>query len=301
MLSCKHGRAFYLWEDVALVVKDALGLPHPDVGIDITTIVQCKLRSNTLTWSDIGTFLGCALGRARAGTDGAVGGALCAAWSEIVVARNECPRLSAHAAFFANKLGYDEPITLADVESTVSAILDLAQQQPDPAAETAAGPVTETVELRDYQLEAIALCLKETERAAYIVLPTGVGKSLVMARVAAREEFRVLIFVPLVALLEQMLDVLAANLRAQITAVGGSYEYDAARVDAARVVVCVYNSAHKIDSSFRRACRVPRGARHTRAGGGVGTLLPTYPSSDSYSSGFLFWEAQNGWRGTIRR
>jgi len=54
MQSRKHGRAFYLWEDVALVVKDALGLPHPDVGIDITdttrTIVQCKLRSNTLTW-----------------------------------------------------------------------------------------------------------------------------------------------------------------------------------------------------------------------------------------------------------
>ena len=260
IMSRKHGRAFYLWEDVALVVKDALGLPHPDVGIDITdtttTIVQCKLRSNTLTWTDIGTFLGCALGRARAGraepetetdaeTDGAVGGALCAAWSEIVVARNECSRLSAHAAFFANKLGYDEPITLADVESTVSAILDLAQQQPDPAAE----PVTEAVELRDYQLEAIALCLKETERAACIVLPTGVGKSLVMARVAAREEFRVLIFVPLVALLEQMLDVLAANLRAQITAVGGAYEYDAARVDAARVVVCVYNSAHKIDAT----------------------------------------------------
>ena len=36
MLSRKHGRAFYLWEDVALEVKDARGLPHPDVGIDIT-------------------------------------------------------------------------------------------------------------------------------------------------------------------------------------------------------------------------------------------------------------------------
>ena len=271
-LSREHGRAFYLWEDVALEVKDALGLPHPDVGIDITdtttTIVQCKLRSNTLTWTDIGTFLGCALGRAgrpETETDG-TDGALCAAWSEVVVARNECSRLSAHAAFFANKLGFDEPITLADVESTVSEILALAQQrEPDPAvAEPAAEPAAEpVVELRDYQLEAIELCVKETERAAYIVLPTGVGKSLVMARVAAREEFRVLIFVPLVALLEQMLDVLAANLghaslrsshpspglRASVTAVGGSYEYDAARVDAARVVVCVYNSAHKIDAT----------------------------------------------------
>ena len=245
-LSREHGRAFYLWEDVALEVKDALGLPHPDVGIDITdtttTIVQCKLRSNTLTWTDIGTFLGCALGRARAETDG-TDGALCAAWSEIVVARNACSRLSAHAAFFANKLGFDEPITLADVESTVSGIL--AQQQREPVVEAGVEPGSEPAfELRDYQLEAIELCLKETVSAAYVVLPTGVGKSLIMARVAARAGIRVLILVPFVALLDQMLDGLCANLshlspslRAHVTAVGGAYEFDRARVDwGARVV-----------------------------------------------------------------
>jgi hypothetical protein len=32
----EHGRAFYLWEDVALEVKDARGFPHPDTGIDVT-------------------------------------------------------------------------------------------------------------------------------------------------------------------------------------------------------------------------------------------------------------------------
>ena len=85
-----------------------------------------------------------------------LGGALCAAWSEIV-ARNACSRLSAHCAFFAQKLGFDEPITLADVESTVSEILALAQHN-EPATE----PV---VELRDYQLEAIELCVKATESA----------------------------------------------------------------------------------------------------------------------------------------
>ena len=243
MLSRKHGRAFYLWEDVALEVKDALGLPHPDVGIDITdtttTIVQCKLRSNTLTWTDIGTFLACALGRVLTEDR-----ALCAAWSEVVVARNACSRLSAHCAFFASRLGFDAPITLADYESTVSGILALAQQN---VTEHVAA--TE-VELRDYQLEAIELCVKATPSAAYVVLPTGCGKSLVMARVAAREDLRVLILVPLVALLEQMLDVLAANLNiAHVTAVGGPYEYDNTKVEAARVVVCVYNSAHKIDAT----------------------------------------------------
>jgi DNA repair protein RadD len=104
-------------------------------------------------------------------------------------------------------------------------------------------------ELRDYQLEAIELCVKETERAAYVVLPTGAGKSLVMARVAMREEMRVLILVPLVALLDQMLEVLAANMSTHVAAVGGAYEHDSTKVDAARVVVCVYNSAHKLDAT----------------------------------------------------
>ena len=244
MLSRKHGRAFYLWEDVALEVKDAHGLPHPDVGIDITdtttTIVQCKLRTSTLTWTDVGTFLGCALGR------GTTDGTLCAAWSEIVVARNACSRLSAHCAFFATKLCFDAPITLADVESTVSEILAVARQ-PEPTG-TGADSV---VELRDYQLEAIELCLKATESAAYVVLPTGCGKSRIMARVAAREGIRVLILVPLVTLMEQMLEVLALSpsLRSDVTAVGGAYEFDRARVDAARVVVCVFNSAHKLDAT----------------------------------------------------
>ena len=261
MLSRKHGRAFYLWEDVALEVKDAHGLPHPDVGIDLTdtttTIVQCKLRSSTLTWSDIGTFLGCALDRAQNG------GALCAAWSEIVVARNACSRLSTHCAFFARKLGFDAPIALADVESAVLGIISLPESPADEPAEVAQTTQTARtqtapadLELRDYQLEAVELCIKETERAAYVVLPTGAGKSLVMARVAMREDLRVLILVPLVALRDQMLEVLAANnpsLSAHVAAVGGSYGYDGAndgaRVDAARVVVCVYNSAHKLDAT----------------------------------------------------
>ncbi len=246
----ERGRAFHLWEDVALEVKDAHGLPHPDVGIDVTdattAIVQCKLRARTLTWSDCSTFLACAVDR-RAHASG-----LCVPWSEVIIARNACSRLSAHCAFFAAKLGFDRPVTLEEVEATVAELLlDDSADRIEPGA---SAPVVAAAALRDFQLEALELCTKETAREAYVVLPTGCGKSLVMARVAAfSEEIRVLILVPLVVLLEQILAVLAANGCASVAAVGGGHVYDPAAVDAARVVVCVYNSAHQIDAeSFGR-------------------------------------------------
>ena len=235
-LTREHGRAFHLWEDVALEVKDARGLPHPDTGIDVTdaetTIVQCKLRSTTLTWTDCATFLACAIGRDDE--------ELLVPWTKVLVARNACSRLSRHCAFFANKLRFDLPIPLHELESTVTDIvLSDVESIHAPSA---------VVELRDFQHEAIALCVRDTTCAAYIVLPTGCGKSIVMARVAAHLELRVLILVPLVVLLEQMLEILSA-LGISATAVGGAHEF----VETARVVVCVYNSAHKIDlASFDR-------------------------------------------------
>jgi hypothetical protein len=228
-LTREHGRAFHLWEDVALDVKDARGLPHPDTGIDVTdsetTIVQCKLRSTTLTWTDCATFLACAV--AHDGTG------LLVPWTRLLVARNACSRLSRHCAFFADKLRFDLPIALRELESTVTDMLlsDVPADSPTPV-----------VELRGFQHEAIELCVRETPGAAYVVLPTGCGKSLVMARVAAHVELRVLIFVPLVVLMQQTLEILRAA-GCDATAVGGSHEF----VETARVVVCVYNSAHKLD------------------------------------------------------
>jgi hypothetical protein len=108
---------------------------------------------------------------------------------------------------------------------------------------------------RDYQLEAIDLCTRETRCAAYVALPTGCGKSLVMAHVAARLGLRVVVLVPLVVLLEQFLDVLATLGCAgtEVTAVGGGLTTTCADVETARVVVCVYNSAHKLNlASFDR-------------------------------------------------
>ena len=235
----EHGRAFLCWEDIVPEVKVARGLPHADTGIDVsdgtTTIVQCKLRTNQITWRDVSTFLACALDW----TDGA----LHVPWSSVVVARNACSKTSSHYKFFARKLRFDAPLPLADVESLVSGLL---QVEADVGLDVVRGPVQH--ELRDYQLEAVELCLKETMQPAYVVLPTGCGKSLVMAHVAARADGRVLVYVPLLVLLEQFLSVLSEN-GCEALAVGGGREWTEESLSVARVVVCVYNSAHKVDAT----------------------------------------------------
>jgi predicted helicase len=209
LMTRKHGRPFRLWEDIALEVKDERGLPHPDTGIDVTdattTIVQCKLRTKTLTWHDCATFLACALGRTD-GEDGEDGttSAFCVPWQNIVVARNACSRVTRHYAFYASKLKFDTPISLDDVESELLMLAAVA------TTETVANNARiEHMELRDFQLEAIDLCVRETARAAYIVLPTGCGKSLIMAHVAARVDGRTLILVPFISLLDQTSKVLS--------------------------------------------------------------------------------------------
>ena len=249
------GRRFLLWEDLDAATKEARGLTKADAGVDVTdgatTLVQCKLRARYLTWRECATFFASAVSF----TDGAYH----VPWRSLLLARNACSKLSRPLAELGASRPFDLPVPLSEFRAFARECL--AEHESAQAAQAAqalhevqAAPrQAQAQELRDYQVEAIELCVKETTAPAYVVLPTGCGKSLVMARVAAHEEIRVLIFVPLVALLEQMLDVLAADLspslRAHVTAVGGAYEYDITKVDAARVVVCVYNSAHKIDAT----------------------------------------------------
>ena len=233
-MSLERGAPFLLWEDVPHETKVARGLVRRDLGIDVTdgatTIVQCKLRTRTVTWRECATFFGCALAYAD--------GAYTAMWRDLVLARNACSRLSASFAALAATRPFDAPIPLDEFAAFVAGTLD------EPPREELAAPQS----LRDYQRDAIELCCADAG-PAYVVLPTGTGKSAVIAHVAARAEGRVLVLVPLVVLLEQLLDVLARHGCEGVAAVGHNDE-DFTR---AKVVVCVFNSAHRLDlGSFER-------------------------------------------------
>ena len=243
-LSAERNSTFVVWEDLDASTKEARGLTKADSGVDVTdgstTLVQCKLRARYVTWRECATFFASAVSFAD--------GAYSVPWQSLVLARNACSTLSRTLAELGASRPFDTPIPLSAFRTYAHECLAAHNAPLTHAARVA--PVAPR--FRDYQIEAINLCVKDTPRAAYVTLPTGCGKSLVMAHVAARVDLRVVILVPLVVLLEQMLDVLAEFGRA-VAAVGGGLTTTSADIDAACVVVCVYNSAHKIDlASFDR-------------------------------------------------
>jgi superfamily II DNA or RNA helicase len=102
--------------------------------------------------------------------------------------------------------------------------------------------------LRDYQIEAIDLCADLTTVApAYIVLPTGTGKSAIIVHSVMRvlhadPAARAIVYVPFINLMEQT----AATFRdheVDIDCVGGGRT----RNLGARLSICVFNSAHLVD------------------------------------------------------
>ena len=252
-----ESRAFLLWEDIDAGTKEARGLTKADAGVDVTdgttTLVQCKLRARHVTWRECATFFASAVSFAD--------GAYIVPWRSLLLARNACSTLSRTLAELGASRPFDTPIQLSEFRAYAEECLaghfaSLAESGADASQESAhyavqAEPRHQCHEIRDYQVEAIELCVKETAAPAYVVLPTGCGKSLVMALVAARSECRVIVFVPLVVLLEQLIEVLLAN-GCEALAVGGGHECTAHEISAARVVVCVYNSAHKVDAASYR-------------------------------------------------
>ena len=248
-MAIERGVQFWLWEDVPHEIKTARGLARRDLGIDVTdgatTIVQCKLRARYITWGECSTFFACAV----AYTDGAYA----VPWRDLVLARNACSKLSPNFASMAATRPFDAPIGMGEFGAFVAGTLvpldGAAPGRVVGAAEAARAARAAPVEsLRDYQRDAIELCCADAG-PAYVVLPTGTGKSVVIAHVAMRVEGRVLVLVPLVVLLEQLVGVLSRHGCIGVAAVGHNDEDHT----LARVVVCVFNSAHKLDlGAFER-------------------------------------------------
>ena len=61
-LSEEYNKSFYEYDDIDPTFKEINKMSRNDTGIDCcdlnNTIVQCKLRKNTLTWKECSTFFG---------------------------------------------------------------------------------------------------------------------------------------------------------------------------------------------------------------------------------------------------
>jgi superfamily II DNA or RNA helicase len=232
-LASARGVPFWIWEDVDPAIKDARGMSRADTGVDVTDgetcIVQCKLRTASLTYGDCGTFFGCALAESD--------GRAFSQWPSLLIARNSCSKLSPVLARYLRTRRWDMPVLLAEFHDYVTACL----------AETPVSPVrAPPTVLRDYQIEAVELFCASLERPGYIVLPTGTGKNVIIVHAAERilrdPATSVLVFVPRIVLMEQTERTFAERGIA-VTCIGDSR----APRSGARVTVCVFASAHKVD------------------------------------------------------
>jgi hypothetical protein len=83
-LSDGKDHVFYSYDDINPEFKEEHMMSRQDFGIDlcnlVDTIVQCKLRENSLTWSSCATFFGSNLVM----KDGVLG----AKWNNMIITRN---------------------------------------------------------------------------------------------------------------------------------------------------------------------------------------------------------------------
>ena len=246
-LTRERGVPFCVWEELDPEIKAARGLTRADTGIDVTDgvscAVQCKLRSASLTWRECSTFFGSAQAAAASDIEDAN---TVIQWPNMLLARNACSTLSRN---FVGHLGAkrDMPVPVSEFRAYLEecdAVVPVAPVAP-------VAPVDEEV-LRDYQSEAIELCCNGANGAngangpAYVVLPTGAGKNVIIVRSAEQilreQEATVLVLVPRIVLMEQLKRAFERR-GISVDCVGDSLP----RNLGARVTLCVFDSVHKVN------------------------------------------------------
>jgi len=190
-LSEEYQKCFYEYNDIDPNFKELNNMSHNDTGIDccdlLNTIVQCKLRSKTLTWGECGTFFG------SQNIFSQELGKTIVRWDNLIIARNSDCVLSENLLERYNfKLFIDRPYSKNEL---IDFCEDLVANPPKYST------FNENFKLRDYQTEAIEL-IKQSKNTI-INLPTGTGKNSVIIY-SMEDDKKYLILVPRIILMEQL-------------------------------------------------------------------------------------------------
>src|SRR5437868_5890087 len=232
----EHQRPFFEYNDIDPTFKEINQMSKQDTGIDccdtIDTIVQCKLRKDTLTWTDCGTFLASQNIFDEQQQETVV------RWKKMILARNEC-HLSKHLDF--HKKRYQDKVfmkqTLIDYCETllVHYIEKMTNKEP--------------FVLRDYQKECIDL-ITQSDNNVIVSLPTGTGKNSCIIY-SMQEGLRYLILVPRIILMEQFKSEIGHHRpewKSMIQCIGDNqHDYD----ECKSITICVFNSIHIVDSYLK--------------------------------------------------
>jgi len=228
----EYNQPFYEYDDIDPNFKELNKMSRNDTGIDccdlLNTIVQCKLRKNTLTWKDCSTFFGSQVIFSSELKKPII------RWNNLIITRNNDCTLSEHL-LDRSELFIDKPYLKQELLSFCETLILNSPIYPI---------YNDDFKLRDYQIEGINM-IKENKNVI-INLPTGTGKNSVIIY-SLEEKKKYLLLVPRIILMDQLKkEIIKHNskLKSKIQLIGdGNNEFNENKL----ITICVFNSIHIVE------------------------------------------------------
>ena len=223
---------FYEYSDIEPNYKELHHLSRNDTGIDACnmsdTIVQCKLRENSLSWKECATFFGSQNIYCEIENKPII------KWKNLIITRNSDCKLSENL-LHRQKLFIDKTY---DKQELIKYCENLKKPK--------FKQINETINIRDYQQEVMNI-ITNMNNNLIINLPTGTGKNFIIAHCIEPIKYSYLIFVPRILLMEQIESEIIKykpEYKKYIQKIGdGNNDYK----NEFKITICVYNSVRIID------------------------------------------------------
>jgi hypothetical protein len=201
-----------------------------DTGIDccdlIDTIVQCKLRTNKLTWKECSTFFGSQNMFCSELNKSIV------RWNKLIITRNSNCNLSKNI-LERKELFIDKTYDRKELINFCENLIINPPKYPI---------INDDFKLRDYQVEAIKI-IKSKNKNVIINLPTGTGKNSVIIY-SLDDSKKYLILVPRIILMDQLKTEIIKHkphMKKHIQLIGDNNNtFNEDKL----ITICVYNSVH---------------------------------------------------------
>jgi superfamily II DNA or RNA helicase/antitoxin component HigA of HigAB toxin-antitoxin module len=233
-LTEEYKTAFYEYADIDPEFKELNQMTRNDTGIDcsnvIDTIVQCKLRKDTLTWKECSTFF------ASQNLYNEELNETIVRWKKLIIARNSECKLALNLQE-KKRLFTDKPYSRDEIINYCEKLLETPPM-------TSIANIIKYV-AREYQEELIKKIIDGRENII-ISLPTGTGKNFIIVH-SLEPNKKYLILVPRIILMEQMQDEIKKHkpkLKNKIQLIGDSKNVFDETKD---ITICCYNSVKIVE------------------------------------------------------
>ena len=235
ILHKETNKLFYEYNDISPNFKEQNKMSKNDTGIDLCnledTIVQCKLRNKSLSWTDCSTFFGSQNMFSEELQKTII------RWQKLIIARNSDCKLSENL-LDRSSLFTDKPFDKTTLLNFCEYIYNNPPKYPK--------QVQNKIELRYYQNECIDIIKTNNENVS-ICIPTGTGKNIVIIHSIELNK-KYLILVPRIILMEQLKEELLRHrpeFKSKIQLIDETYTSFKEHIN---VTICVFNSIHLVEN-----------------------------------------------------